>query len=471
VKCRSYIAGAWSDDTDNPLNELGHPADRRKIVSSTVYATPREAAYAVDSASKAWNEWRHVPVSQREAFVERVTDVIHDNADEFAQLIQSETGKTAAESRLEVDATIAEARGQIDLFRSSTVELINGHQVLHEPLGAVLLITPSNFPLAAVMRKLVPALLSGNTVVVKASELTPLTANRLFEILEGLGLLPGVVNLVLAEGRAVVPAMIEERGLRAISITGSDAAGESTAAAIGGRDIRYQAEMGGSNAVVVLADAELETAATHVVDHGFACCGQWCTGTTRVIIDASVYDEFTGMLLEKIQRISLGSATGMGPLISAAQLRRVEEAVDDLVDKGATVLTGGRRPDSDELAHGNYFEPTVLAGIDDYHSAADREIFGPVIVLFSAESIEDAVAIANAGQYGLSFSIFTGDPETAEQVVSAIDAGLCHINLPTGFRDSALPLSGWNRSGRGIPECGRFARDFFTRTKTVYRAS
>jgi len=357
------------------------------------------------------------------------------------------------------------------MFRDGAVETINGHQVLFEPLGVVLLITPSNFPLAAVMRKLVPALLAGNTVVVKASELTPLTANLLLEAFGDEGLPPGVANLVLAAGHAVAAAMIEVPGLRAISMTGSNAAGEAIAEAIGGRDIRLQAEMGGSNAVVVLADADLEEAAESVVEHGFACSGQWCTGTTRVIIDASVYDEFTAMLLEKIQRISVGTATGMGPLISRVQRQRVEDAVTALVDAGAKVLAGGMRPSGDEFSYGNFFEPTVLSGIDDKYSLSDREIFGPVILLFSAASSSDAVTIANAGQYGLSFSVFTGDSDAGEQVVSKIDAGLCHINLPTGYRDNALPLAGWKNSGRGIPECGRFARDFFTQTKTIYRAS
>ena len=253
--------------------------------------------------------------------------------------------------------------------------------------------------------------------------------------------------------------------------TRSNATGEAIAEAIGARDIRLQAEMGGSNAVVVLADAELENAAASVVEHGFACCGQWCTGTTRVIIEVSVYDEFTAILLEKIRQIAVGARTGMGPLISASQRQRVADAVADLVEKGASVLVGGNRPANDEFRYGNFFEPTVLADIDDLVALSDQEIFGPVIALVTAASVDDAISKANAGQYGLSFSVFTRDPETAEQVVSNIDAGLCHINLPTGFRDNALPLTGWNQSGRGIPECGTYARDFFTQTKTIYRDS
>lgn len=471
MKCRSYIEGRWSDRPQSQVVELCNPADRRETVSSTANASPAVAAYAVENAVLAWNGWRRESVGERITLLERAVAAILARTEDFALAINRETGKTITESRQEVAASIAETRAYVDLFRGGTVETINGHQVLFEPLGAVLLITPSNFPLAAVMRKLAPALLCGNTVIVKASELAPMTACLLFEILDEGGLSPGVANLVLADGRVVVDAMISVPGLAAISLTGSNAAGEAIAEAIGGRDIRLQAEMGGSNAVVVLADANLEEAARSVADAGFACCGQWCTGTTRVIIEGSVYDEFTTILLEKVQTISVGTTDGMGPLISAAQLQRVEEAVAVLVDSGASVLLGGKRPAGVELEFGNFFEPTVLGDIDDYRAVSDQEIFGPVITLFSAASIDEAAAIANAGQYGLSFSVFTRDSNTAEQLVSDVDAGLCHINLSTGYRDNALPLSGWKKSGRGIPECGRFARDFFTQTKTIYRAS
>jgi acyl-CoA reductase-like NAD-dependent aldehyde dehydrogenase len=469
LNCRSYIAGLWSDDASEQLVELGNPADRRETVSCSIYATRKEAAQAVENASSAWFGWRGKSVGERIALLERLVTAIVENTDDFARAINSETGKTIVEARQEVKATVAETRSQIELFRDGTVEVINGHQVRLEPLGAVLLITPSNFPLAAVMRKLAPALLAGNTAVVKASELTPLTASLLFAVLDDLGPPPGVANLILAEGREVVAAMIDVPDLRAISITGSNEAGEAIAEAIGGRDIRLQAEMGGSNAVMVLADADFENAATSVVEHGFSCCGQWCTGTSRVIIDETCFEEFTALLLQKVRQLKVGS--GMGPLISQGQLERIEEAVAALVDAGASVLHGGKRPTGDELLHGNFYEPTILAGIDDYHALSDREIFGPVIALLSAASLDEAVSMANAGQFGLSFSVFTRDSEVAEQVVSRIDSGLCHVNQPTGFRDNTLPLAGWKRSGRGHSECGRFARDFFTQTKSVYRAA
>lgn len=477
VNCRSYVGGRWSDGAGAGVVELGNPADRREIVSRSVHATPQEAARAVEVAVASWDDWRKVPVGLRIALMEKVTASVLERSGDFARAICNETGKTLVEAGQEVDATAAETRVQIELARKGFVEEINGHRVCREPLGAVLLVTPSNFPLAAVMRKLAPALLAGNTAVVKASEMTPLTACLLFGILDGSGVVPGAVNLILADGRAVVPAMIEAPGLKAISMTGSNETGSAIARAIGERNIRLQAEMGGSNAVVVLADAELEEAAAAVVEHGYACCGQWCTGTTRAIVDASVYDGFLALLLDKVARLTVGPgadrATDMGPLISRAQRQRVEDAVTELREAGARVLSGGRKPANADLDHGNFFEPTVLDCAGDcigcYRALCDREIFGPVVALTKAGSVADAIARANAGRFGLSFSVFTQDRDIAEHFVASVDAGLCHINLPTGFRDNALPLGGHKASGRGIAECGTFARDFFTQTKAVYR--
>lgn len=404
-------------------------------------------------------------VAERVGVVEKILVSIYERHDIIASSIHRETGKTLREAEQEIEATAVETRVQLDLFGSGLTEEIVGHRVVHEALGPALLITPSNFPLAATMRKVVPALLSGNTVVVKASELTPMTAQHLFEVIDGVEIPHGVANLVLADGSDVVPAMIETPGLAAVSLTGSNGAGDATAQEIGTRDIRFQAEMGGSNAVVVLADADLDAAAAAVVEHGFACAGQWCTGTARVIVEASVFDDFRHRLTDKVGEIAVGS--DMGAMISESHRQRVEEAILTLCAAGGRVLCGGARPDDTRIAHGCYLEPTIIEA--PANSEFD-EIFGPVVVLLRAEDAEDALAIANTGRYGLSFSVFTRDEDKAEAIVAGAQAGMCHINLGTGFRDNALPLSGWHQSGRGQPECGTYAREFFTQIKTIYRA-
>jgi aldehyde dehydrogenase (NAD+) len=406
-----------------------------------------------------------VAIADRVHIIESILRSIYARHDDFASAIHRETGKTLQEAEQEIDATAVETRVQLDLFSDGLAEEIAGYRVAHEALGPALLITPSNFPLAATLRKLVPAILAGNTAVVKASELTPITAQHLFEVIDGVELPAGVANLVLADGGDVVPAMIETAGLAAVSLTGSNTAGEAIARAIGVRNIRYQAEMGGSNAVVVLADADIDATVTAVAEHGFACAGQWCTGTARVVVEASVYDDFRQRLADRVGEIEIGS--DMGAMISEPHRQRVEEAVLALCADGAKVIRGGCRPHGEKFDHGCFFEPTI---IEASTNAEFDEIFGPVVVLLRAASAENALAIANTGHYGLSFSVFTRDEDKAEEIVAGAQAGMCHINLGTGFRDNALPLSGWSQSGRGLPECGTYAREFFTQIKTIYRA-
>ncbi|MEM8814520.1 MAG: aldehyde dehydrogenase family protein [Pseudomonadota bacterium] len=483
MHCRSYIDGVWVESATQPV-ALGNPADSRQIVSRTQHATPEAAAKAVAVAANAWRGWRRTSPERRVAVLQELLLSIGDNRGALALAISSETGKTKAEADQEVDATLNEARIQIGVFNSvcndrgdigNTGTIGEDRRTLYEPLGAVLLVTPFNFPLAALMRKLVPALLLGNGVVVKASELTPATSCQLFDLIDSSSLPRGVVNLVLADGRTVVRRMLDVEDIAAVSLTGSNAAGDAVAAAIGARDVRLQAEMGGSNAVVVLRDADLDAAAAAIVEHGFACCGQWCTGTTRIIIDAPAYDEMLGLLADRIGTIVVGpasnSAATMGPLISASQRQRVEAAIAVLTESGARLVCGGKRPEGEEFAHGYFLEPTLLADIEDQSALCRQEIFGPVLAVVKAESRDDALRKANEGPYGLSFSIYTSDLQTAEAFVDEVDCGLCHINLPTGHRHSAMPLAGWKTSGRGMPECGRFALDFFSRTKAVYCAS
>ncbi len=446
---------------DGPVVELGNAADTREPVSRTSHANMAEAERAMQVAVGAWPKWRATAYAKRRSYAAAIARGVADRRGDFAFAISCETGKLLAEAEQEVDAAGVESRVQFDVFDPGPVRDLGEHQVAYEPLGAVLLVTPANFPLAAVLRKLVPALLAGDTAVVKASELTPLTATLLFEVIDAAGLPEGVANLVIADGRDVVPAMIEVQGLAAVSITGSSTAGAAVAEAIGARNIRLQAELGGCNVAAVLADADLDLAADAIVAHGLACCGQWCIGTTRLVVDGSVADKLIVLLLERIGAVELGA------MISEAHRNGVEQALAGLAADGATFLTGGKRPDGDTTRHGWFFEPTLV----EVSAETDvPEIFGPVLVLQRVHGVDAALAAANDGLYGLSISVFTDDDTVADRFVSAADAGMCHVNLGTGFRDNALPLAGRGLSGRGIPECGTFARDFFTQTKAIYRA-
>ncbi|MDQ7051799.1 MAG: aldehyde dehydrogenase family protein [candidate division KSB1 bacterium] len=342
----------------------------------------------------------------------------------------------------------------------------------HEPLGVVLLITPWNFPLATVLRKMIPALAAGNTVVLKPSELTPLTAVALFHLMDASGLPPGVANLVLGEGPVVGKALVQHLDVRAISFTGSTVTGLQLARLLDARGVRFQAEMGGANTLVVLADADLEAAADAAVSAGFACCGQWCTGTGRVIVEQEKYAEFLPKLLTRLKKMVIGDGrdarVNMGPLISAQQRNKIEQAVQRALAEGARLLCGGRRPADPALQKGYFYEPTLLADVTAEMEAAWEEIFGPVLVAMPARDPDEALALANGTRYGLAFSVYTRDAEKAGKFLREVEAGLCHVNLPTGFRDPVLPLLGWKDSGRGWPEAGKYGLEFLTRTKAVY---
>jgi acyl-CoA reductase-like NAD-dependent aldehyde dehydrogenase len=396
-----------------------------------------------------------------------------DRRGEFAEAITLETGKTIKEARLEVEAGVAEARTNIELWRDEGREIFEGHEIVWRPLGSMLLVTPFNFPLAAVLRKLVPALLAGNTVIVKPSELTPVTSCLLFECVDAAGFEPGVANMVLGQGAETVPVILDHPATAGVSLTGSVEAGDAIAGLIGKRNIRYQAELGGSNVTLVLSDADLDLAVKDILANAFACAGQWCTRTARVIVEAKVHDDMLAKLLAGILQLKTGNGLSadvqVGALASAKALAGIEVKVAQLRDKGAWIVAGGRRPDDPALLYGHYWLPTLVAEIPDFEKVGDEEIFGPVLLLGKAKSVEDGIRIANCSAFGFSASVYTRDEAKGEVVLEQLEAGLCHLNLPTGFREFHMPLSGWKASSRGQPECGRFAREFNCRAQSVYR--
>tara|TARA_Y100000310_G_scaffold203698_1_gene203953 strand:- start:3584 stop:5005 length:1422 start_codon:yes stop_codon:yes gene_type:complete len=467
----NYINGSWCSDLGKTV-PIHNPADPQQIVGSFHPGSSAIANSAMDSAISTATSWPQYPVKNRKQLLQSLLKGLADNRVHFAKTITLENGKTLAESYTEVDGAIAEGQYQLEFVTAGLVENVGKHSVRHEPLGAVLLITPWNFPLATIIRKMIPALAAGNIVVVKPSEHTPLTAAALFSIIHTLEFPPGAANLVLGDGPLVVPPMLAHVGLRAVSFTGSSETGSILAEQIGSRDIRLQMEMGGSNAVVVLADADLDLAAQGIISNGFACAGQWCTGTSRAIIEASVYE----LMLEKLQTLTaniqmgdgMDSNTTMGPVISSKRLAAQENIVATAINSGARTICGGK---ADSKLPGHFFPPTILADVTRSMSVSSEEMFGPVIMAMKARNVDEALDIASDTPYGLAFSIYTNDISLAEQAVENVSTGICHINLPTAYRDPALPLSGWNASGRGIAESGRQARDFYTKPKAIYKAS
>lgn len=468
----SFIEGRWTNRGEPRVRE--NPARSAEIAAAWRAASPDEAQAAIAAARHAFAPWSGLALSERATRLEKLLAAVEASAADFVALIVRENGKTRREAEAEIRSGLGDARAVIT---SALGQRITEHaapantpacgELILEPLGVCALITPWNFPLATILRKLVPALVYGNTAVVKPSELTPGPACLLFEVLRNLDFPAGVASLVLGPGGMLGPALVSHPEIRAISFTGSQRAGLSIASLVAGRDVRVQLEMGGKNSLLVLAPTDLDDAVAAAITGGFSCAGQWCTGTGRVIVEDSLHDAFVERLLPRVTALRVGpgddSTTDVGPVVSAARVEFAEAAVAQAVASGAAVGCGGT-----SRAEGYYFSPTVLTGVTESMGVFAEELFVPVLPIVRARDAEDALRLANLGTFGLTASVFCSDQERATQIARRIEAGIVHVNLHTAYREPQLPVCAWRESGRGLPEGGRFARDFYTRSRVLY---
>lgn len=468
----SFLAGRWQPAQGQAI-ERENPGRAGEIVARWCAAGQDEARAAVEAATDAANKWAEVPLPNRAKLLSALLEEVSARAEDFAAVIVRENGKLMAEARAEVSSALADARHALAeaarLGSTEAAPVVNPDvrsETRLEPLGVCLLVTPWNFPLATVLRKLVPALLWGNAAIVKPSELTPGPAVALFRLLEKTALPPGLASLVLGAGD-VGATLAAQPAVRAISFTGSTDNGRSLAQLTAGREVRLQLEMGGKNSLVVLADADLDLAVAAALTAGLGCAGQWCTGTGRVIVARTVQAEFVERLAAAAARLVPGpgddESSTLGPVISATRLAAAQAAVRESTRAGARVRCGGRARDG-----GHFFEATVLDHVREEMPCFTEELFVPVLPVAEARDAADALRLANTGRLGLSASVFSRDPERAATFAARIEAGIAHVNLHTAYREPALPVAGWRDSGRGLPECGRFARDFFTRARALY---
>lgn len=470
----SFIAGKWLPFDAARAIARENPGRIAETAVRWVPASAEDARRAMDVAAAAFPVWAEVPIAKRIGILEQLLNTIEARSREFAEVITRENGKTIRDSQKEIVGSLGDARHPLlEAARLGDTEPVSAagapvrsEQIL-EPLGVCLLITPWNFPLATVLRKLVPALLYGNPTVVKPSELTPATASLLFSIIEKLPFPQGTVQLVLGTGAQVGAELVGHPALRAISFTGSNATGTNLARETAGRDVRLQLEMGGKNSLVVLADADLDAAVEAAATGGFTCAGQWCTGTGRVIVEQSVRDEFVSKLVARIAPWKVGpgdeDSTNIGPVVTADRVAFAGARIAEACAVGATFLRGGAA-----VSGGHFVVPTVLDGVTEGMSVFTEELFVPVLPVAVAKDADDAIRLANTGRYGLSASIFSRNTGRAAALARRIEAGIVHVNLHTAYREPSLSVAGWRESGRGLPECGRFARDFFTRPRAVY---
>ncbi len=469
------VAGQWRGGSGPPVRSV-NPARPNEIVAEGNSATRADVDDAVHSASEALPGWAATPIHSRGAVLGAAAAVVDLNAEHWGLELAVEEGKTRAEGVAEVRRAAqilryyaAEGdRAAGEIFASPRA----GERILvtRKPVGVVGVITPFNFPIAIPAWKVAPALVHGNTVVWKPAGSVPLLAMRLAQALTRAGLPPGVLNLVIGDSE-VGETLFNHDGVAAISFTGSTGVGRRIAAAAAARGVPVQAEMGGKNAAVVLDDADFDLAVEQVMLGAFRCAGQKCTATSRLILTEGLADRFIAALVRRADALVVGDPadhrTEMGPVIADSAQASVTAGVDGARSQGARVLAGGGPYSDGPLSRGFFVAPTIVE-LDGPADIWAEELFGPVLAVRRAPDAEEAFALANNSEFGLSAAVFTQDLTRVLQAMESIDVGVLHVNSESAGADPHVPFGGVKRSGLGPKEQGAAAREFFTHTTTVY---
>ena len=475
---RNFINGEWMEARSGKVFEKRNPADDGDLVGMFPASSAEEVNQAVEAAKAAYSRWRLVPAPKRGEILFHAAQLLVQRKDELARAMTREMGKILAEARGDVqeaiDMTFYMAGEGRRLFGQTTPsELPNKFAMsVRQPVGVCGLITPWNFPMAIPSWKMMPALVCGNTVVLKPPVDAPLSAWLLVQILHEAGLPAGAVNLVFGDGASVGQPLARHADVPVVSFTGSTAAGRQVAEACAPGFKHCSLEMGGKNIILVMDDANLELAVDGAIWGGFGTTGQRCTAASRVGVHRRVYKVFLERFVERAKRLKVGdglnAATEMGPCINRAQLEKVAEYVEIGKAEGAKLMTGGRRLAGGAHAKGWFFEPTIFADCSAKMRIAQEEIFGPVVSVLPMENLEHGLEIANGVPYGLSASIYTRDINQAFSAARDLFTGIVYINAPTIGAETHLPFGGTKQTGNGHREAAIAAIDFYTEWKTIY---
>jgi aldehyde dehydrogenase (NAD+) len=473
----NFIGGQWLPAQRGRTFDSVNPADTTDVIGQFSLSDADDVAAAVAAARAAQPGWAAMPAPKRGDVFFRAANLLEARASEVARDMTRDEGKTLPEATGEVGRAINILRyygGEGARLFGRVVPSERDRVFVHTlrvPLGVVAAITPWNFPIAIPAWKACPAMIAGNAVVLKPSELAPLCAVRLAEVLHEAGLPAGVLNLVHGEGEAGA-ALVEHPDVRAVSFTGSERTGAKVSAACGARQVRVQLEMGGKNPTIVLADANLDEAAGIVLNAAFGSTGQRCTATSRAIVERSVVEAFTERLTQKAAAMRVGSGleagVDVGPSINAAHADAVVTAVEAAVAQGAQVRSGGHRLTDGALASGHFVAPTVLVDVAPSMTIAQEEVFGPVVAVMPVDDFEEALRVANDVRFGLSATLCTTSISSALSFAQRIEAGLVMVNLPSAGVEFQVPFGGTKASSLGPREQGPEAVDFYTQIKTVY---
>jgi aldehyde dehydrogenase (NAD+) len=474
----NFIDGQWKRSRSGSTFQDENPAFKGSNLGLFQSSTGDDVNEAITAAGTAFRTWRCTPVTERQQHVGEFLRLLKASRDELARIVTLENGKTIRESRAEVDSALVEGS-----YHLNQVAAFYGHTgpgafrdmttwVQYQPVGVVGVISPWNFPMNVMCRKTLPALLTGNTVVFKPASFTPWSGVFMASLFERAGLPAGVFNCVTGPGSSVGNVIVEDPRVRAVSFTGSTEVGRKIQMKAAANLTRTQLELGGKNALIVLDDADIGEALNATITAGFANAGQWCTSTSRILLHHAVARPFLEQLVARCEKMTVGDGlhetTDMGPVAGPQQYQDICSAIRKAQADGARMIAGGDASIPASTPCGYFIRPTVFADVRPEMAVFRDEIFGPVLAVCEFDSLDEALDMANNSIYGLSSAIFTRDLRAAKSYIDAIEAGLAHVNVHTGYKEPSMPFGGVKQSGAGLPENSESGLEFFVDRKAVY---
>jgi len=475
---KNYINGEWAPSASGLTFDNSNPADRRELVGMFQKSSRQDVKDAIQAAKDAYKTWRLTPPPKRGEILYRAARLLSERKEEYAGQMTREMGKVLEETRGDVQEAIdmtyyMAGEGRRLFGQTTTSELPNKFCMwVRSPIGVCSLVTPWNFPMAIPSWKIMPALICGNTVVIKPATDTPLSTYNLVQTLAEAGVPRGVVNLVTGSGSEVGTALLSHDDVRVVSFTGSTEVGRKVAEACAGTFKHACLEMGGKNIIMIMEDANLDLAVDGAIWGGFGTTGQRCTASSRIAVHKDVYREFVEKYVARARALKVGNgldpSVQMGPLINESQLKTVEEYVEIGKDEGAKLLCGGERLTGGDYDFGCFYTPTLFGDCKPEMRICREEIFGPVVSIIPCAGLEEAIEIGNGVVYGLSSSIYTRNVNRAFQAMRDMESGIFYVNAPTIGAETHLPFGGTKQTGNGHREAATAALDFYSEWKAVY---
>ncbi|EEL51912.1 aldehyde dehydrogenase family protein [Bacillus cereus] len=476
MKFLNYINGQWKEPSTDQYSKNYNPHNG-EVLGEFPLSSKEDTGSAIASAKEAFQSWQRLSFHERASYLWKAAQILKERVTEIGQDLTSEEGKTLAEGIGETKRAISILEyyaGEANQPMGEMIPSANANTMLYSKrvaVGPVGLITPWNFPIAIPAWKMAPALIYGNTVVIKPAEITPKSVYHLVNAFHEAGIPAGVINCVFGKGSVVGTELTENPDIKAISFTGSNNVGKTIQQAAIASGKKVQLEMGGKNPLVVLKDADIGKAVDITIKGAFVSTGQKCTATSRVIVEEAIYEAFRNELLLRTKALKVGNPfeqdTFMGPCVSENQ----QQSVLSMIEVGkteASLLCGGSVSEDDELKRGYYVLPTIFENVPQDARIAKEEIFGPVICLFKVNSYQEAIHVANDTEYGLSASVCTNNLSLAQQFIDDMEVGMVHVNSETAGAEPQVPFGGMKNSSAGPREQGKTAAEFYTRVKTVY---